>query len=206
IIPKKEKQRFKEIEPSCSGFVLMLGVNRTYSLLKHHTLFFSNDYKQEFDDLFVEKKPASDPTIYVANTSFSDSDHAPKDHSNLFILVNAPYTNSGINWENEKENYADLIIKKLKQNGLVDLEKHIVEKEIITPTDFENRFRSNRGSIYGISSNSRYAAFLRPRNRSPYAKNLYLVGGGTHPGGGIPLVSLSAKHAITLIERDFKKK
>lgn len=205
VISQSEKKRFKSVEPSSSGFVLMLGVNRTYSLLKHHTLFFSSDYKKEFDTIFLDKKPAQDPTIYIANTSFSDSNHAPEGHSNLFILVNTPFTHSGINWETEKENYAELIIKKLKANGLVDLEKHIVTKEIITPSDFETRFKSNKGSIYGISSNSRYAAFLRPRNRSPFAKNLYLVGGGTHPGGGIPLVSLSAKHAVELIERDFKR-
>lgn len=205
VVSKPEKKRFNTIEPSCSGFVLMLGVNRTYSLLKHHTLFFSSDYKKEFDDIFLDKKAPQDPTIYIANTSFSDLNHAPDGHSNLFILVNAPYTNSKLNWDSEKENYAELIIKKLKANGLVDLEKHIVTKDILTPADFETRFRSNKGSIYGISSNSRYAAFLRPRNRSPFAKNLYLVGGGTHPGGGIPLVSLSAKHAVELIERDFKK-
>lgn len=202
VISDSEKKRFKQLEPSCSGFVMLLGVNRKYSILKHHNIFFSADYKREFEDIFTHKTTSADPTIYIADTSFAEDGHAPQGHSNLFILVNAPYTHKSLDWNREKDRYASLIIQKLKANGLVDLDKHIVEQEMITPDDFESRFRTNRGSIYGISSNSRYAAFLRPRNRSPFAKNLYVVGGGTHPGGGIPLVSLSALHAVTLIERD----
>ncbi|TNE73341.1 phytoene desaturase [bacterium] len=203
-VKSADKKRFEALEPSCSGFVLQLGINRTYSLLKHHTIFFSSDYKKEFDEIFSERKPAEEPTIYIANTSFSEDGHAPQGHSNLFILVNAPYTHKHLSWNELKESYAEKIIQLLKANGLVDLEKHIISKNIITPDDFEKNYNTNRGSIYGLSSNSRYAAFLRPRNRSSYAKNLYLVGGGTHPGGGIPLVTLSAKHAVSLIERDFK--
>jgi phytoene desaturase len=199
------KASFQKVEPSSSGFVLMLGINRTYRNLAHHSIFFSSDYKKEFDEIFSEKKPATDPTIYIANTSFSDKEHAPEGHSNLFILVNTPFTRNSMNWNSLKDDYADMIIKKLRQYGLFDLDKHIVERHCITPNDFEQKYLSNKGSIYGISSNSRYAAFLRPRNRSPFIKGLYLVGGGTHPGGGIPLVSLSAKHAVTLINRDFPK-
>ena len=163
------------------------------------------DYKKEFDDIFLERKPSQDPTIYIANTSYSDKNQAPDGHANLFILINAPYTKKSFDWESYKNEYSELIINKLRKNGLFDLDKHIVEQDCITPVDFEQKFQSNKGSIYGISSNSRYAAFLRPRNRSPFLKGLYLVGGGTHPGGGIPLVSLSAKHAVTLINRDFPK-
>ena len=205
VLSESVKSRFRNIEPSCSGFVLFLGINRTYRNLKHHNIFFSSDYKKEFDDIFLERKPSQDPTIYIANTSYSDKNHAPEGHSNLFILINAPYTKKSFDWESYKNEYSELIINKLRKNGLFDLDKHIVEQDCITPDDFEQKFQSNKGSIYGISSNSRYAAFLRPRNRSPFLKGLYLVGGGTHPGGGIPLVSLSAKHAVTLINRDFPK-
>lgn len=202
-LDKKSVIKYERLEPSTSGFVLFLGINRTYRNIKHHNIFFSSDYEKEFSDMFVHKKPADDPTIYIANTSYSDQNHAPENHSNYFILVNAPYTTSQLNWEEIKNEYANRIITKLESHGLIDLEQHIVEKEILTPSDFESRYVSNRGSIYGLSSNNRYSAFLRPRNRSPHVKNLYLVGGGTHPGGGIPLASQSALNAVELINRDY---
>jgi phytoene desaturase len=142
-----------------------------------------------------------DPTIYIANTSHTNPQHAPEDSSNLFILVNAPYLSDNIDWEHEEKRYKRQIIRKLQEHGLTDLSDHIEYSNTITPRDFYRKYRSNRGSIYGTSSNSKLAAFMRPKNKSRSVKGLYLVGGSTHPGGGIPLVTLSAFHADTLISR-----
>lgn len=197
VVSKPRKASFSAIEPSCSGFVLMLGLDTTYPQLAHHNIFFSENYEKEFQEIFKRKRLPEDPTIYIANTSYSDPDHAPEGGSNLYILVNAPYTAPGQDWESLKETYADHIIRilRLKLDG--GIQSHIKVKHVITPADFEQRYRSNKGSIYGTSSNSRYAAFLRPRNASPLVKGLYLVGGSTHPGGGIPLCILSANHVIS---------
>lgn len=196
---KRKKQ--KEIEPSCSGFVIMLGCNKKWEQLKHHNVFFSSDYKKEFHDIFNEKKLPDDPTIYIANTSYSDPQHAPKGGSNLFILVNAPYIHSYQNWPNLKQFYTTFLIEELEKRGLKGLNQSIETIEIITPLDFFDKYRSNRGSIYGTSSNSRLSAFLRPRNKEKTFENLYMVGGSTHPGGGIPLVIQSAFNAIELLTR-----
>lgn len=196
VVTPPKKRSFSSIEPSCSGFVLMLGLDKTYPQLAHHNILFSDDYKREFDDIFKRKALPEDPTIYIANTSYSDPTHAPNGGSNLFILVNAPYT-AGQDWESLKESYADHLIRQLRLRLDGAISQHIVVKSVITPADFEERYRSNRGSIYGTSSNSRLAAFLRPRNASPLVKGLYLVGGSTHPGGGIPLCILSANHVIS---------
>jgi phytoene desaturase len=183
---------------------MLLGIDRTYEQLVHHNIFFSSDYKKEFDDIFKRGKLPSDPTIYVANTSYTDPDHAPAGGSNLFILVNAPWVRgSGDFSESAKESYAEKIMLALAGHGLRGLLASVQIKKIITPADFQDLWLSNKGSIYGTSSNHRLAAFLRPRNRSPFLRNLYLVGGSTHPGGGIPLVMLSARHACELIRRDF---
>jgi phytoene dehydrogenase-like protein len=99
-------------------------------------------------------------------------------------------------------NYQEKLINLLEKRGLKDLGDSVEYAKTITPPDFFERYRSNRGSIYGTSSNSRFAAFLRPRNKLKSMKNLYLVGGSTHPGGGIPLVIQSAFNAIELLERD----
>ena len=198
----RKKEKIASIEPSCSGFVLLLGIDRTYEQLCHHNIFFSSQYEEEFRQIFREKKMPDDPTIYVVNTSLTDHGHAPEGHSNLFILVNAPYLTDEQNWYELSKTYAGHIINELEKRGLDGLERHIRFQSVITPRDFYQRYRSNRGSIYGTSSNSRWAAFRRPKNKSPYFENLYLVGGSTHPGGGIPLVLLSAKHAHTLMKRN----
>ncbi len=204
VISPPKKKHLATVEPSCSGFVVMLGIDRKYEQLVHHNIFFSSDYKREFEDIFKRGKMPSDPTIYVANTSYSDPDHAPEGGSNLFVLVNAPWVrNSGDFTFSENEAYAEKILLALAGHGLRGLQASVQVQKIITPTDFQNLWLSNRGSIYGTSSNHRLAAFLRPRNRSPFLRNLYLVGGSTHPGGGIPLVMLSARHACELIRRDF---
>jgi len=198
-LPRSVQKKHETIEPSCSGFVLLLGIDRQYEQLAHHNVFFSEDYRAEFKAIFKEKKMPDDPTIYVANTSHSDKGHAPDGGSNLFILVNAPYLSASQNWSEEKQEWADRIIDMLEHRGFAHLNEHIIEKEIITPLAFKRQYSANRGSIYGTSSNSVWSAFRRPKNRSPYLKNLYLAGGSTHPGGGIPLVLLSAMNVYSLI-------
>lgn len=209
LIEAKERKSFTDkklntIEPSCSGFVLLLGVKKQFPQLAHHNIFFSDDYKAEFDALFKELRPAMNPTIYVCATSRTDETQAPEGKENLFVLVNAPYTGPKTDWKKEASNYRDLIVKKLETFGLADLENSIEFERMITPEDFEKKYHANRGSIYGVSSNGIFSAFLRPPNRARDIENLYFVGGATHPGGGIPLVLLSGKIAADLIERRIK--
>lgn len=193
-------RKFQNREPSCSGFVLLLGTRKKFAQLAHHNIFFSDDYRAEFDALFKQKIPAPEPTIYICATSRTDKTQAPAGHENLFILVNAPDTSGQTDWEREKQSYRDLIIRKLEQDfGLERLNDSIDFEQIITPADFEKKYRANRGSIYGISSNGFFSAFMRVPNRSREIKNLYFAGGATHPGGGIPLVLLSGKMAAEMI-------
>lgn len=199
-VSEKKRKKQKALEPSCSGFVMMLGCSKVWPQLKHHNIFFSDDYRQEFDDIFTKQRMPADPTIYVANTSASDPSHAPENSSNLFILVNAPY-NNGQDWALLKKIYSRTIIDKLEEYGLTGLKDSIEVQEIITPDEFQKRFGSNRGSIYGTSSNDKFSAFMRPRNKLRGLDNLYLVGGSTHPGGGIPLVVQSAYNAMNLLSR-----
>lgn len=194
-------QKISKIEPSCSGFVLLLGTNRRYGQLAHHNIFFSGDYPAEFRALFAEMRPAADPTIYICATSRTDPTQAPTGHENLFVLVNAPATDERTNWETEAKPYRDLIVSKLESYGLENLHQAIDYEAILTPRDFQLRYGAYRGAIYGLSSNSRMSAFLRPPNQARDIKGLYFAGGSTHPGGGIPLVLLSGKMAAELLMR-----
>ena len=204
LIEKKERRiytnrRIEKLEPSCSGFVLLLGSKQRYPQLAHHNIFFSSDYPAEFHSIFAELRPAADPTIYVCASSRTDESQAPTGHENLFVLVNAPATSLQTDWMVEAKGYRDLIVNRLEENGLHGLSDAIDYEHIITPADFEEMYNANRGSIYGISSNKRRNAFLRPPNKARDIEGLYFAGGATHPGGGIPLVLLSGKMVAELL-------
>ncbi len=198
---KKKKKKIKKIEPSCSGFVLLLGVEKQFDQLRHHNVFFSSDYQKEFKQIFYDKVMPDDPTIYVANTSYTEADHAPEGASNLYVLVNAPYVTKNYKWKDHKKEVANQIVDMLEERGLNGIREHLKYRKIITPKHFQKDYLSNKGSIYGTSSNNKKSAFIRPRNKSRDIDGLYLVGGSTHPGGGIPLVMQSALNALKLIER-----
>ena len=193
-------RRMERLEPSSSGFVLLLGVRGDYPELAHHNVFFSHDYRSEFHYIFERREPAPDPTIYVTCTSKSDPTQAPPGHLNLFVLVNAPALTPDADWHAWGGPYRDRIVSRLEAVGLPGLRERIVYEQVITPLDFSQRYNAWRGSIYGLSSNSRRTAFLRPANRAPGISNLFFVGGSVHPGGGIPLVLLSARLVARLVK------
>jgi phytoene desaturase len=197
----KSRARLNRLEPSCSGLVFLWGVAKKHPELAHHNILFSNDYKKEFEQIFDEKRPPDDPTIYVAITGKSDSSHTPEYGENWFVLLNMPYLTHALNWKNETARMREIVLTKLRQMGF-DLANQIEAEFVLSPESFEQNYLSNRGSIYGISSNNRSTAFKRPANRSRELKGLYFAGGSTHPGGGIPLVLLSGKIAAELIQRN----
>ncbi|MCU0494374.1 MAG: phytoene desaturase family protein [Chloroflexaceae bacterium] len=194
--------RLQRLEPSCSGFILFLGIKRVYEQLRHHNIFFSQDYQREFAAIFQKRVPAPDPTIYINASSVTDAHHAPPGHMNLFVLVNAPAVDGRVQWEREAAGYRDLVIRKLERMGLAGLSQQIAVEEIWTPAELESRYNAAGGAIYGLASNNPFVAFMRPPLRARHARRLYFVGGGTHPGGGIPLVLLSGKAVAERIALD----
>jgi phytoene desaturase len=201
--PKLQKRlaQLESFEPSCSGFVLLLGVEGTYDELAHHNIFFSDDYPAEFQAIFKDQVPAADPTIYVSITSKTDPDHAPAGQENWFILVNAPALSDKIDWEQEKMRYRDLILDQLADAGY-DVRDRIRSEHILTPVDLQQMSGAWRGALYGPSANSKWTAFRRPHNRSKHVPGLYFAGGTTHPGGGVPMVALSGKVAAEFVLED----
>jgi phytoene desaturase len=178
-------------------------VRRVYEQLAHHNIFFSADYPREFAAIFQKGVPAADPTVYVAATSLSDPEHAPPGHMNLFVLVNAPALGPRVRWEREAGPYRDLVIAKLERMGLSDLGRQIAYEQIWSPADIAARYNAAGGAIYGLASNNPFAAFLRPPLRARGIGGLYFVGGGTHPGGGIPLVLLSGRAVAVRVAHDY---
>ena len=179
-------------ERSLSGFALMLGLRGRTPGLAHHNILFPSDYDAEFDDVFVHRRPARDPTIYVAASSVSDAGEAPPGCENWFVLVNAPTHVDGLDWEAEAEAYEEALLDRLSARGL-DVRARVAVRARRTPADLERETRAAGGAIYGAAPHGRLGTLRRLGNRSSATRGLYLVGGTTHPGGGLPLVALSAK-------------
>lgn len=195
------RRRLNRLEPSSSGLVFMWGVQKSHPALAHHNIFFSHDYRREFQQIFTDQQTPADPTIYAAITSKHNPAHAPSGSENWFVLINMPYLSPALQWHDTVSRVREVVLQRLRDRGF-DLAPHIEVEHTITPPDFASRFASNRGSIYGISSNSKRTAFRRPANRSRLLRGLYFAGGSAHPGGGIPLVLLSGKMAADLITED----
>jgi phytoene desaturase len=194
------RKDYADIEPSCSGLVFLWGVDAQHDNLAHHNIFFSGDYRKEFHEIFDEQKTPTDPTVYVSITSKADPEHAPPGKENWFVLVNMPAL-TPTNREPDIDALRNVVLRRLEAGG-ADVRGRISMERIITPADLETRFNAHRGSIYGISSNSRNAAFMRPGNRVRGVRGLYLCGGAAHPGGGVPLVILSGRHAARAVLKE----
>ena len=201
VIDQKRLRRLQRRELSCSGFILLLGVRAKFPALAHHNIFFSSDYRREFEEIFRQGRPPQEPTIYLAITSKTNPQDAPPGCENWFLLVNAPALGEAWDWEAKAEQYEEQIIEQLAGRGL-DIRQHIEVRRQITPLDLQRLTGARAGALYGASSNNRWAAFQRPHNRAPDVKGLYFAGGTTHPGGGVPMVALSGKVASRLLLQD----
>lgn len=187
----KAPERKLRQERSSSALIFYWGVTHSFHELGLHNIFFSQDYKKEFTDIFEGRVPADDPTVYVNITAKDVSADAPEGCENWFVMVNVPQ-HKGQNWKELIPQYRTVIFKKLNAILKLNLETLVESESTLTPLDIELKTSSMGGSLYGTSSNSRYAAFLRHANNIKI-KGLYFTGGSVHPGGGIPLCMLSAK-------------
>jgi len=194
----KQPKKVLKQERSSSALIFYWGINHSFKELDLHNIFFSEDYKSEFEAIFKHHNLHADPTIYINITSKDDEDHAPKDCENWFLMINVP-SNKGQDWEAFKKEAKRNILKKLSRILQKDIEPLIVAEDILDPVRIERDTLSHEGSLYGTSSNSKFAAFLRHPNFSSSLENLYFCGGSAHPGGGIPLCLLSAKIVSNLI-------
>jgi len=209
LLPGHDGARANGLEPSCSGFVLMLGVRGVHPELAHHNIFFTGDYRREFDDIFDRRVAPRDPTLYLCITSKTDPEHAPAGHENWFVLVNAPFLSPNFDWSSEADRYAQHIRGLLIANlgraiPLAEPQAMVQVERRFTPLDLQMTYGGHRGAIYGFSSNTRTTAFMRPGNRDRDIARLYYAGGSVHPGGGVPLVTLSGLAAAECLAQDLR--
>lgn len=190
--PKLTPKRVLQQERSSSALIFYWGISKQFPLLDLHNIFFSGDYQQEFEHIWKQKIISSDPTIYLNISSKYEAKDAPQGCENWFTMINVP-SNQGQDWDELIAEARKNIIKKLSKALGEDVSELIVCESILDPRSIESKTSSYQGSLYGNSSNSQFAAFLRHSNKSSKVKNLFFCGGSVHPGGGIPLALLSAK-------------
>lgn len=191
--PKLEKREF-----SCSTFMLYLGLDKLYPA-EHHTIVFAKNYKQNLDDISRLKKLSDEPSFYVRNASINDPALAPSGHSALYVLVPVPNNSSGIDWAKESAPFRERVLDAMERRmRLRDLRPHIRAEKIITPADWQNA-----GVFFGATFNLAHTLtqmlYLRPHNQFEEIANCYLVGGGTHPGSGLPTIYESARISANLL-------
>ncbi len=195
---QKGAQKVLKNERSSSAFIFYWGIKKSFPELHLHNIFFSKNYKEEFDHLFVKKSFFDDPTVYINITSKMEAGQAPVDAENWFVMVNAP-AHTEMDWEHQRSALRQHVIGKLNRMLSTDLKDLIEVEEALSPLDIEQQTASFKGSLYGTSSNSKWAAFLRQANFSSKIKGLFFTGGSVHPGGGIPLCLKSAKIVSDMI-------
>ncbi len=195
---KLEKKRL-----SCSAFMMYLGLRGTYDNLSHHTVYISKDYMQNMEDIGRKHVLSDDPSYYVQNACVTDRSLAPRGKSTLYILVPVTHQSSQVDWERERPRFRELVLNKLANIGAPDIRSRIEYERIITPANWDTDFELHKGAVFGLAHNWSQMLHLRPRNRFDELDSVYLVGGSTHPGSGLPVIFESARISSRLLLNDF---
>lgn len=201
VLKKYAPQKLVQKEFSCSTFMLYLGLDRTYDTAFHEVVF-ANDYKQNLDDVFRRGVLSKDVSYYVRNASVLDETLAPPGHSALYVLVPVPNQQVGtVDWGAEKQRFRDHVVSLLAQRGYPGIAEHIVEERVVTPDTWALDYNVFLGATFNLAHTLGQMLYFRPRNKFEEVDRVYLVGGGTHPGSGLPTIYESARISADLIER-----
>ena len=189
---------------SCSTFMLYLGVDTLYENEAHHQILFADDYRRNVQEIQGERVVSDDMSIYVRNSSINDPHVAPAGKSGLYILVPTINTRHGHNWDEMKDDYADKVLRRIEQRtSMKDLRSRIVEKKIYTPNDWASTGPIFLGATFNLAHTLGQMLYRRPHNRYLDFENCYLVGGGTHPGSGLPTIYESGRISANLVSERF---
>jgi phytoene desaturase len=196
---KIEKKRF-----SCSTFMLYLGIEGRFDDVSHHTIYLAKDYRQNLRDIEQLHQLSEDPSFYVQNACVTDPTLAPKRMSTLYVLLPVTHEHPNVDWGVERARFRSLALQQLKKIGMQDVERRIRFEKLVTPADWRTDNSLYKGSTFSMAHNLKQMLHLRPHNRFEDLDRVYLVGGGTHPGSGLPVIFESARITARLLLEDLK--
>ncbi len=194
---KIAKKRF-----SCSTFMLYLGIEGRYDHLAHHTIHMAKDYNRNLEEIEKRHVLSDDPSFYVQNASVTDPSLAPRGKSALYVLVPVTHQHPNVDWAREKGRYRQLALRQLAKVGLHDVERRIRWEHVVTPDDWDRKYQIHEGATFSLAHNLGQMLHRRPRNRFEDLEGVYLTGGGTHPGSGLPVIFESARITSRLLLQD----
>ncbi|MHB1561085.1 MAG: phytoene desaturase family protein, partial [Isosphaeraceae bacterium] len=187
---------------SCSTFMLYLGVEGRCDNLAHHTIYLADDYLRNLDEIENRHVLSADPSFYVQNACVTDPGLAPGGCSTLYVLLPVTHQHPNVDWASEAPRFRRLALNQLSKLGIDDVERRIRFEHMITPADWDQRHQIHLGATFNLAHTLRQMLHLRPRNRFEDLDSVYLVGGGTHPGSGLPVIFESARITARLIGQE----
>jgi phytoene desaturase len=199
ILKKYSSTKLEQKKYSCSTFMMYLGVKRTFDI-PHHNIYFASNYKQNVDEMTKLKVLSKDASYYVHNPSPLDPTLAPTGKSALYVLMPVPNLEADVDWDTQKQSFRDAFIARMEeQPEFAGLSADIEEELLLTPYDWMAEHDVYRGATFSMAHNLDQMMYFRPHNQFEEISNVYLVGGGTHPGSGLPTIFESAKISTQLI-------
>ena len=207
LIPDRLRRRWTDRKLarkrfSCSTFMLYLGLEGELPELAHHTIYLAADYRRNLAEIEAGEAPGV-PSLYVQNACATEPGLAPPGHSTLYVLVPVGHrVGEGLDWEGIKASYRRLALDRLSRLGLNDIERRIRYEMVLTPRSWEDDMAIHRGATFNLAHNLGQMLHLRPRNRFEDVDGMYLVGGGTHPGSGLPVIFEGARITARLLAAD----
>jgi phytoene desaturase len=200
--PRWKNKKLDRAKISCSTFMLYLGLEGEMKDLAHHTILLSKDYERNIHEITNGILP-EEPSIYVHHAGATDDSLAPKGHTSLYVLVPVPNLRCDTDWDREAPRYRKLALDRLKLLGIEDVESRIRFERVVTPRGWESEFSVFEGATFNLAHNLTQMLYFRPHNR--FGRNVYLVGGGTHPGSGLPVIYEGARITARLLLEDRKR-
>lgn len=193
VLKKYAPEKLEKKQYSCSTFMLYLGVNKRFDL-PHHTIWFAKDYRKNVEEITKSKLLSEDPSIYIQNAIVTDETVAPEGKSTLYILVPVPNNSSGIDWSKAAGPFRDMVLNMISEKlGVEDIREFIEQERIISPADWEKDIHVYKGATFNLGHQLSQMLVFRPRNKFEELDQCWLVGGGTHPGSGLPIILESAR-------------
>jgi phytoene desaturase len=188
---------------SCSTFMMHLGLDGIYDELAHHTIYMARDYERNLREIESEHVISDDPSIYVQNACVTDPSLAPPGMSTLYVLAPVSHQHPNIAWARDRIRFRAVVLRQLEKLGLNDLEPRIRFEKIVTPDDWQTRYAVHRGATFSMAHSLGQMLYWRPHNRFEDIEGVYLAGGGTHPGSGLPVIFESARISARLLLDEF---
>ena len=207
LLPGKHRRRWTDNRIaskrfSCSTFMMYLGIEGRYDDVAHHTIYLAKNYQQNLKDIEGLHRLSEDPSFYVQNAGVTDSTLAPKGHSTLYVLLPVTHETDTIDWEKEMPRFRRLALQQIEKIGLTGVEERIRTERVLTPSGWREEFDLHKGATFSMAHSLTQMLHLRPHNRFEDVRGMYLVGGGTHPGSGLPVIFQSARISSRLLLED----